>query len=290
MTSTPSIVFLCVHNAGRSQMAAAWFNRLADPDDARAVSAGTEPGAHVHPEVQWAMLEIGIDLSGATPRLLTDELARQASLLVTMGCGEACPVVPGLRREDWPLPDPKGKPAELVRGIRDDIQARVRALLIREGIAQRLRPPEPTTIVRATAADLPAISGLLSRCRLPTEDLAAPGNQADQPHFIVAREGDRLVGCIALEVYTPFGMVRSLAVDPAHRHVGLATQLWAHLCLHARALQLTHLYLLTTTAEPLFARWGFQRLGREAAPAPIKATAEYRALCPASAAFMQLRL
>jgi arsenate reductase len=290
VTTPKTYLFACVHNAGRSQMAAAWFNRLADPDEARAVSAGTQPGARVHPEVQAAMLEVSIDLSGAAPRLLTDELAGQASLLVTMGCGEACPVVPGLRREDWPLEDPKGKPIELVRSIRDDIQARVRALLTREGIAQRLRPPEPTTIVPATADDLPAIAALLSRCKLPTEDLPAAGVTPALPQFIVAREGVRLVGCIGLEVHAPFGLVRSLAVDPAHRHVGLATQLWAHLVLHAAGLNLTHLYLLTTTAEPLFARWGFQRLAREAAPAPIKATAEYRALCPASAAFMQLRL
>jgi protein-tyrosine-phosphatase/N-acetylglutamate synthase-like GNAT family acetyltransferase len=287
VTTPKTYLFACVHNAGRSQMAAAWFNRLADPDDARAVSAGTAPGARVHPEVQAAMLEAGIDLSGATPRLLTDELAGQARLLVTMGCGEACPVVPGLRREDWPLEDPKGKPLDLVRAIRDDIRGRVRALLIREGIAQRLRPPEAVTIARATADDLPAIAGLLARCQLPTADLTSG---APVPQFLLAREGDRLVGCIGLEPYAPLGLVRSLAVDPAHRHVGLGRQLWSQLRAHAAGLGLTHLYLLTTTAEPMFARWGFLRLAREAAPAAIKQTAEYRALCPASAAFMQLAI
>ena len=104
-------VFACVHNAGRSQMAAAWLGRLADPAKARAVSAGTEPGARVHPEVVEAMREVGIDLSAAQPRKLTDDLARGATVLVTMGCGEACPAIPGLRREDWPLEDPKGKAA-----------------------------------------------------------------------------------------------------------------------------------------------------------------------------------
>ena len=127
------VLFACVHNAGRSQMAAAWLNRLADPTKARAVSAGTEPGARVHPEVVAAMGEVGIDLSAETPQLLTDELARAAALLVTMGCGEACPVVPGLRREDWPLDDPKGKPVERVREIRDDIRRRVAALVKAEG-------------------------------------------------------------------------------------------------------------------------------------------------------------
>lgn len=124
-----SVIFACVHNAGRSQMAAAFFNALADPDRARAVSAGTQPGRRVHPEVVEVMREEGIDLSDAEPRLLTDELASTASLLVTMGCGEACPLVPGLERRDWPLPDPKGQALELVRGVRDDVRQHVAALL-----------------------------------------------------------------------------------------------------------------------------------------------------------------
>ncbi|KYF83631.1 arsenate reductase [Sorangium cellulosum] len=129
------VLFACVHNAGRSQMAAAWFNALSDPEKARAVSAGTEPGPRVHPEVLAAMAEEGIDLSAVKPQRLTDALARQAALLVTMGCGEACPVVPGLRREDWPLEDPKGKPVERVREIRDEVRARVAELVSREGWA-----------------------------------------------------------------------------------------------------------------------------------------------------------
>jgi len=128
-------IFACIHNAGRSQMAAAWMRQLADPERARALSAGTEPGTQVHPVVLDAMNEVGIDLSTARPQKLTDELARGASMLVTMGCGEACPVVPGLRREDWPLEDPKGKPMERVREIRDDIRARVEDLLRREQLA-----------------------------------------------------------------------------------------------------------------------------------------------------------
>jgi arsenate reductase len=114
-------------------MAAAWFNRLADPIKARAISAGTEPGTRVHPEVVAAMAETGIDLSGATPQRLTETLARGGTLLVTMGCGESCPVVPGLRREDWPLEDPKGKPIERVREIRDEVRERVADLVQRRG-------------------------------------------------------------------------------------------------------------------------------------------------------------
>ena len=127
-----TVLFACVHNAGRSQMSAAIFNLLADPAKARAISAGTEPGPCVHPEVLEAMKEQGVDLSGVKPQKLTAELASTAALLVTMGCGEACPVVPGLRVVDWPLEDPKGKPIERVREIRDEIAGRVRQLLARE--------------------------------------------------------------------------------------------------------------------------------------------------------------
>ena len=127
-------VFACVHNAGRSQMAAAWLNYLANPEKARAVSAGTQPGTRVHPEVLEAMKEAGIDLSTAVPQKLTDDLARGASMLITMGCGEACPVIPGLRREDWPLEDPKGKPVARVREIRDEVRGRIEDLVHREGL------------------------------------------------------------------------------------------------------------------------------------------------------------
>jgi arsenate reductase len=128
-----TVLFACIHNAGRSQMAAAWFNRLADRRAARAISAGTQPGSCVHPEVQSTMEEVGIDLSRAVPTFLSKELAGSASLLVTMGCGEACPVVPGLRRMDWPLEDPKGRPIAEVRRIREEIRRRVEALIAAEG-------------------------------------------------------------------------------------------------------------------------------------------------------------
>ena len=123
------VIFACVHNAGRSQMAAAFFNQLADRTKATAVSAGTEPGLRVHPEVLAVMQEVGIDLGKAKPQKLTQELASDATLLITMGCGDKCPYVPGLRRDDWPLQDPKGRPAEEVRTIRDEIKRRVVELL-----------------------------------------------------------------------------------------------------------------------------------------------------------------
>jgi arsenate reductase len=129
------VIFACVHNAGRSQMAAAFFNQLANRIEAEAVSAGTEPGARVHPEVLAVMQEVGIDLSNAKPQKLTQELANDAALLITMGCGDQCPYVPGLRRHDWPLKDPKGLPMEEVRVIRDDIKNRVLTLLRDENCA-----------------------------------------------------------------------------------------------------------------------------------------------------------
>jgi arsenate reductase len=134
-----TVVFACVHNAGRSQMAAAFFNAAADPLKARAISAGTAPGERVHPEVVQALREVGIDLAGARPQKLTTDLAQGASLLVTMGCGDNCPVVPGMARDDWPLEDPKGKPVARVREIRDEIKDRVRRLLDENGWSHATR-------------------------------------------------------------------------------------------------------------------------------------------------------
>jgi arsenate reductase (thioredoxin) len=133
-----TVVFACVHNAGRSQMAAAFFNALADPSKARAVSAGTQPADRVNPVVIEAMREAGIDVSGAAPQRLTPKVAEQASLLVTMGCGDECPYVPGLQLDDWPLDDPAGQPLERVRAIRDDIRQRVHTLVTRAGLGATL--------------------------------------------------------------------------------------------------------------------------------------------------------
>ena len=127
------VLFACVHNAGRSQMAAALFNDLADPKKARAVSGGREPGERVHPEVVLAMKEAGLDLSLIKPGPLTAKLQADVDFLVTMGCGESCPLIPATRRVDWPVDDPKGQPIERVREIRDDIHARVRQLIEEKG-------------------------------------------------------------------------------------------------------------------------------------------------------------
>jgi protein-tyrosine-phosphatase len=122
-------IFACIHNAGRSQMSAALFNQYVDPSRALAISAGTQPADHVHPVVLDAMREVGVDLSSAKPQKLTPELAQGADMLITMGCGEECPYIPGLRRADWPLPDPKGQGIETVRQTREEIKKRVLGLL-----------------------------------------------------------------------------------------------------------------------------------------------------------------
>ena len=123
-------LFVCLHNAGRSQMSQALFERVAGGRH-NALSAGSEadPDGHVHPQVIEVMSELGADLSDRRPRPLTDELARRADVIVTMGCGDSCPVIPGKRYLDWDLPDPKGRPTDEVRATRDDIARRVEALV-----------------------------------------------------------------------------------------------------------------------------------------------------------------
>jgi arsenate reductase len=136
MSTAHTVVFACIHNAGRSQMAAAFFNQLADPSKARAISAGTDPGPRVHPEVVDVMREVAIDLSAAPTQRLTDDIARSAQFLITMGCGDRCPLVPGAIRDDWPLEDPGGKSRDRVREIRDEIRARVSLLIAEHGFGR----------------------------------------------------------------------------------------------------------------------------------------------------------
>jgi arsenate reductase (thioredoxin) len=129
----PSVLFLCVHNAGRSQMAAGWMRHLAG-DRVDVYSGGSEPAASVNEAAVAAMSEKGIDISAAVPQRWSDETARAADVIVTMGCGDACPVYPGRRYIDWELEDPAGKPLEQVRSIRDEIERRVRSLLSEIGV------------------------------------------------------------------------------------------------------------------------------------------------------------
>ncbi|MAT06880.1 MAG: phosphotyrosine protein phosphatase [Acidimicrobiaceae bacterium] len=129
----PAVLFVCVHNAGRSQMAAGWLRSLAG-DRVDVFSGGTEPGVEANAVVVSAMREVGIDVAGELPQPWTDEMARAADVIVSMGCGDACPVYPGKRYEEWDLPDPSGQPIDVVRTIRDDIKVRVDALVAHLGL------------------------------------------------------------------------------------------------------------------------------------------------------------
>ena len=134
MTShIPSVVFLCTHNAGRSQMAAAWANTLGG-DRVEVFSGGSDPASEVNPAAIEAMREVGIDIRGEFPKPWTDEVIQAADMIVTMGCGDACPIFPGKRYEDWEVEDPAGRDVEHVRPIRDEIESRVKALLTQLGV------------------------------------------------------------------------------------------------------------------------------------------------------------
>jgi arsenate reductase len=128
MTTKPSVLFVCVHNAGRSQMAAGWLKKLAG-DRIEIFSAGSEPAGQLNPIAVQAMREVGIDISGETPKILTTESVSRADVVITMGCGDTCPYFPGKRYEDWELTDPAGRPIEIVRQVRDDIKARIQTLV-----------------------------------------------------------------------------------------------------------------------------------------------------------------
>ena len=274
-----TILFACVHNAGRSQMAAAWFNALAARQEARAISAGTQPGDRVHPEVVSVMGEVGIDLNHVRSQLLTDDLAKSASLLVTMGCGEACPLVPGLRREDWPLEDPKGKPIERVREIRDEIRRHVEALVARERVAAAA--PQA-----ASAADLPVVVALLEAARLPTAGVAD-----HFPHaYAVIRDGAAVIAVAGLEPYGDAGLLRSVAVEVGARGRGLARALVHDRIEAGRRNGLAAIYLLTTTAPEFFRALGFSDIDRSLVPDSVRAAPEFTTICPASASCLTLRL
>ncbi len=128
-----TVIFACRHNAGRSQMAASFFNRMVDPSRAKGLSAGTTPADRVHPEVITVMREKGVDLAGLKPQRLTADLAGGARYMITMGCGEECPFIPGVKVEDWQLEDPKGQTIARVRELRDEIEGRVRELVETNG-------------------------------------------------------------------------------------------------------------------------------------------------------------
>jgi arsenate reductase len=266
-------------------MAAAYFNRLADPSRAWAVSAGTEPASHVHPEVVDAMRRQGIDLSAARPQRLTRELAADACLLVTMGCGEQCPVVPGIETRDWPLRDPAGEGLEMVRAIRDEIRACIEALLDERGW-RRTRGLAPLALRPAEAADLPALRALLAEAGLPADDLSA----SSLAGFVVAERDGRMLGAAGLERHADAALLRSVAVSGGERGAGLGAALVADRLACARRAQVAEVHLLTLDAAAFFSRFGFVAQAREAAPAAIRRSSQFSGGCCASATAMVLRL
>jgi arsenate reductase len=280
-----TVLFACVHNAGRSQMAAALFNRYADPEQATGISAGTEPGSRVHPEVLEALKEIDIDVSGAVPRLLSDELASTANVLVTMGCGETCPVVPGIERLDWPLEDPKGRPIARVREIRNEVRDRVRAFLAERGWGRDGENAGNVALVPARKDDEAAVRALLEAAELPVAgiDLAFPEG------YVVAR-ADGVIGCAGIEVHDGDGLLRSVAVRGGGRHLGLGSRLVEDRVLAAKSKALRNLYLITTTAAPFFERLGFEPVQRETVPEGIRKSPEFASICPSSAAVLRRSL
>jgi len=214
-------LFACVHNAGRSQMAAAWFNELvADPSKAEAISAGTQPATQVHPEVRDAMSEVGIDLSQRTPTLLSEELARSATMLITMGCGDACPVVPGLRRDDWPLEDPKGKSIEEVRRIREQVRVRVQSLLDSEGLAAKTDLPN----IAFDCLDVPDLEklGRAQQLTHPPRILLLYGSLRERSYSrLLTLEAARLLTHFGAEarVFDPRGLPMVDSTTPDHPKV-----------------------------------------------------------------------
>ena len=132
MPERPSVLFVCVHNAGRSQMAQGWLRHLAG-DRVEVRSAGSEPAAQVNPVAVEAMAEVGIDITAGSPKILTVDAVRESDVVITMGCGDTCPIFPGKRYEDWALTDPAGQGIEVVRGVRDEIRDRIDALITEQG-------------------------------------------------------------------------------------------------------------------------------------------------------------
>jgi arsenate reductase len=264
-------------------MAAALFNLRSDPVRARALSAGTAPAEHVHPEVVKAMQEVGIDLSAARPQKLTDDLAESVDMLVTMGCGEACPAARGVERQDWPLDDPRGRSVAEVRVIRDAIDQRVASLIATKEWGATMAD---FTIAPATHDDERAIRALLLAADLPIDGLAI-----DFPvGYAVARRGNVVVGCAGLEHYGRDGLLRSVAVTPSERGNGIGVALVQDRLRAAQTGGLDSVYLLTTTAPAFFRQLGFDPCERSGVPPAVGSSPEFASICPTSAACLRWRV
>jgi arsenate reductase len=282
---TRRVLFVCVENAGRSQMA----EGFAKANGLMASSAGTVPAEKVNPKVVEAMKEKGITLS-AKPRLLTQEMIREADLIVTMGCSveEVCPapLIQQMRKKlvDWHIEDPKGKPLEEIRSIRTQIENKVNELKDQVDSARmRTEHPEDATIGAAKQEDLRDIFALLDECELPKDGLA--------PHLattVVARNGNKLVGCAALELYDEFALLRSVAVRTSFRGRALGVRLSKAALDMARRHRVKTVFLLTETAETFFAKLGFVTVPRSEVPQKVQQSVEFTTLCPDTATVMSI--
>jgi protein-tyrosine-phosphatase/N-acetylglutamate synthase-like GNAT family acetyltransferase len=268
------VLFLCVANSARSQMAEGLARSLAPPG-VKVSSAGSRP-SRLNPLAVEALAELGIDISGHFSKSVDEVASGDVDAVVTLCAEEVCPVWLGkATRVHWGLPDPAGAGGEearlaAFRSVRDELRRRLSAVF---GAAPVIGPAVP--------ADLEAVRALAGASALPVADLGAP-NQV----FLVARDGGAVVGCVGLELYGDAALLRSLAVEPARRGTGLGAALHEAAIRAARARGVARLWLLTTTAERFFARRGFVRVDRVSVPAAVAASPEFAALCPASAACM----
>jgi len=284
------VLFVCVENSGRSQMAEA-FARAYGID---AASAGTVPAATLNPTVVEAMQERGINISSSKPKLLTYQMIESADYVVTMGCRvvDVCPkpliVKMDKKLIDWHIDDPKGQRIEEVRKIRAQIESKVIELLkTEEGQQSSMKDSHfaGLTIGRARQEELPTILALLDKCELPKEGLSP-----HLPTTLVARNGERIVGSSALELYQDCALLRSVAVEPSFRGRGLGLRLTREALELAKRHHLTNVYLLTETAAMFFSKVGFKPVARANVPQDIRRSIEFTTLCPDTAQVMAIIL
>lgn len=281
-----SLLFLCVANSARSQMAEglarALFGGLV-----RVQSAGSEP-SRVNPHAITVMRELGLDLSAQRSKSVQEIDPASVSVVITLCAEQVCPVWPGpLTRLHWPLPDPASADPEMpvetqlarFRAARDELRARLWAFT-------REHPPEGITLGAPTAAELSTIEALARASGLPTEVVRDQFPEA----YVVARRGGAVVGVAALEAHDRSGLLRTVAVAPEERGRGTGLALIADRLAVAWARPLDDLYLLTTTAAPLFRRFGFADASRAIVPPALATSPEFAALCPASASCLKLEL
>jgi arsenate reductase len=279
-----SLVFLCVANSARSQiaegLARALFGSLV-----RVQSAGSRPG-RVNPHAIAAMREAGIDITGQRSKSVDDIDPASVDAVITLCAEEVCPVWPGkIARLHWPLPDPAsaepGESDEAIRArfraVRDELRDRVWALA-------SANVPDGISLGRPDGAELSAVEALIRASALPVEVVHDRFPDA----YVVARRGPEVVGVAALETHDRAGLLRSVAVAPGERGRGTGIALVAERLAAARASGLASVHLLTTSAAPLFRRFGFADADRASAPAAMAASPEFAALCPSSATCMQL--